>query len=153
MTATGHAIIGTSLAAIIPNPFIGIPVAILSHVFADAFPHWDTGTNMKKKSKTEFVIGSFIDLGLSFFLPFILSVYFFPQTSLLYIYSMVIAAQGFDWASAPYLFLDWKFPPFSWAISLQRTFDNKLDKPRGLIYQIIALLCIVTISVTIYQIS
>ncbi|MBP6882027.1 MAG: hypothetical protein KBC15_00545 [Candidatus Levybacteria bacterium] len=153
MTATGHAIIGTSLAAIIPNPLIGIPVAILSHVFADAFPHWDTGTNMKKKSKAEFVIGSFIDLGLSFFFPFILYVYLFPQTSLLYIYIMVIAAQGFDWASAPYLFLNWKFPPFSWAIYLQRTFDNKLDKPRGVIYQIIALICVITISASIYHLS
>lgn len=46
MTATGHAIMGTALAAAIPNPYLGIPIAILSHIACDAFPHWDTGTNM-----------------------------------------------------------------------------------------------------------
>lgn len=153
MTATGHAIIGTSLAAIIPNPLIGIPVAIFSHVLADAFPHWDTGTNMKKKSRAEFVIGSFIDLGISLFVPFILSVYLFPQTSLLYVYIMVIAAQGLDWASAPSVFLGWKFPPITWSNAIQKMFDNRLDKPKGIIYQVIALLAIIVISLALYRIS
>lgn len=153
VTATGHAIIGTSLAAIIPNPVIGIPVAILSHVFADAFPHWDTGTNMKKKSKAEFVIGSFIDLGISFFVPFILTAYLFPQTSLVYVYIMVIAAQGLDWVSAPSVFLGWKFPPITWSLTIQKMFDNRLDKPRGVIYQVVALVSIVTLSLVLYRIS
>lgn len=153
MTATGHAIIGTSLAAIIPNPLIGIPLAILSHIFADAFPHWDTGTNMKKKSKLEFVIGSFIDLGISFFVPFILAVYLFPQTSLLYVYIMVIAAQGLDWASAPSVFLGWKFAPITWSNAIQKMFDNRLDKPKGIIYQVVALVSIVALSLVVYRIS
>jgi len=75
MTATGHAVMGVALAAAIPNPWIGIPIAIISHIACDAFPHWDTGTNMqmnnKKSTKTRsrFVIESFIDLFLSFSLP------------------------------------------------------------------------------------
>jgi membrane-bound metal-dependent hydrolase YbcI (DUF457 family) len=47
MTATGHAIIGVAIAATIPNPFIAVPIAIGSHILADIFPHWDTGTNRK----------------------------------------------------------------------------------------------------------
>lgn len=141
MTATGHAAIGVALAAAIPNPFIGIPLAIISHIAADAFPHWDTGTNIKKnnprstKTRRRFVIESFIDLGISFILPILLITWLFPQLNVFYAYTMVIAAQGFDWASAPYVFLKWSFPPFTWISRLQKAFDHRLDKPWGIIGQ------------------
>lgn len=140
MTATGHALIGLALAAQIPNPLIGIPLAIVSHIAADAFPHWDTGTNMKKKSKMEFVIGSFVDLGLSLSLPFIILAFFFPTVSPIYTFFMIIAAQGFDWGTAPYIFLNWKFPPFTWFYDAQKHFDNRLDKPWGIIGQVAIIL-------------
>ncbi|MBI5044566.1 MAG: hypothetical protein HZC02_01440 [Candidatus Levybacteria bacterium] len=142
MTATGHALLGVALAAAIPNPLIGIPTAIISHVAADAFPHWDTGTNLKrnnpksKKTKLQFVIQSYIDLGVSFVLPYTVMQIFFPHLNILYGYSMIIAAQLFDWLAAPYIFLDWKFPPFSWVSSLQKMFDHRLDKPWGIIGQV-----------------
>lgn len=135
MTATGHALIGLALAAQIPNPVIGIPLAIISHIAADAFPHWDTGTNIKKKSKLKFVAGSFLDLGISFVLPFLLLFLFFPTLNPLYAFIMIIAAQGFDWGTAPYVFLKWQFPPFSWIYSAQKAFDHRLDKPWGVIGQ------------------
>ena len=50
MTATAHALIGASLAVKITNPYIGLPLAIASHFVADMIPHWDAGTNHKKKS-------------------------------------------------------------------------------------------------------
>lgn len=140
MTATGHAILGVSLAATISEPIIGIPLAIISHVAADAFPHWDTGTNMRKKSKEEFMIGSFIDVGFSLILPYFLFHYLFPSVSLVYGYTTVIAAQGLDWATAPYVFLKWQFPPFTWVYNLQKSFDHRLDKPWGIITQVSILL-------------
>jgi membrane-bound metal-dependent hydrolase YbcI (DUF457 family) len=136
MTATGHAFIGLALAAQISNPFIAIPLALISHIAADAFPHWDTGTNIKKKSRAVFVAGSFFDLGMSFVLPFITLFYFFPDLNPLYAFTMIIAAQGFDWATAPYVFLKWQFPPFSWAYRAQKSFDHRLDKPWGVIGQV-----------------
>lgn len=143
MTATGHAITGTVLAAIIPNPFIGIPVAILSHIACDAFPHWDTGTNMRKYPRRQFIIGSFVDLGISLIVPFFLITSLFPQTDLFYTYTMVISAQGMDWISAPYNFLRWNFPPFNTMHKFQKLFDNRLDKPWGIIAQVWVLLLLI----------
>lgn len=152
MTATGHALIGLALAASIPDPRIGIPIAILSHVACDAFPHWDTGTNMKsnkpssKKTRSQFIIQSFIDLGISFILPFILLITFFQTVNPIYAYIMIICAQGLDWVSAPRVFLRWNIPPFTWAYSLQGTFDHRLDKPWGIIGQVALVLCFLGIG-------
>jgi hypothetical protein len=143
MTATGHAIIGTVIAAKIGNPALAIPLAIVSHLAADAFPHWDTGTNRKKKSRKAFVYGSFVDLGLSFILPYALTTLLFPGTNIIYLYIVVIAAQAFDWLSAPYIFLKWEFPPFSWPYYFQIWFDNRLDKPWGVIGQAAVLLALI----------
>lgn len=146
MTATGHALIGLALAAQIPNPYIGIPVAIVSHIAADAFPHWDTGTNMKKKSREAFVVQSFLDLGISLTLPFLILFQFFPETSKWYALTMILAAQGFDWATAPIIFLKWKFPPFTWFQAAQRSFDHKLDKPWGIIGQVVIILFLLSLA-------
>lgn len=155
MTATGHALIGIALAAAIPNPWIGIPTAIISHIAADAFPHWDTGTNMpwnnpkSKKTKKRFVIESFIDLGISLVLPLILLMLLFPTVNIMYGYAMVIAAQGFDWGSAPYVFLKWRFAPFTWFIAAQKSFDHRLDKPWGIIGQAAIILILLSIALLV----
>ena len=144
MTATGHAIIGTVLAAQFTNPLVGIPIAIFSHLAADAFPHWDTGTNQKKKSHLAFWIHSLIDLFLSFVTPLFLIIYIAPETNLIYLYSMVFAAQFFDWITVPYAFFRWKSFPYNLAYKLQKPFDNRMDKPWGIIWQVIALLILIT---------
>lgn len=147
MTATGHAIIGTVIAAKIGNPALAIPIAIISHVAADLFPHWDTGTNKKLKSKKDFVIQSFTDLFLSYAVMLALLVFLFPETNKVYAFIIVIAAQGFDWASAPYSFLQIKNPPiFYWFYKLQKKFDNKLDKPWGMIGQAAVLAILVFLA-------
>ncbi|CAN5133418.1 hypothetical protein BH11PAT1_BH11PAT1_3870 [soil metagenome] len=143
MTATGHAVIGTVLASQITNPYIGIPVAILSHLAADSFPHWDTGTNYKKKPFHIFWIQSLIDLGASFVLPFFLISYLSPQPNLFYLYTMVISAQLLDWLAVPYVFLKLRFPPFSWLNNIQKPFDNRLDQPWGVILQVTILLVMI----------
>lgn len=147
MTATGHAVIGTVIAASIPNPVLAIPIAVASHIAADLFPHWDTGTNKKLKSRQEFVAESFADLGLSFVAPLLMVTFLFPETNLIYTYIMVIAAQGFDWASAPFVFLKIENPPiFKWFYRFQKSFDNRLDKPWGVIGQVAVLVALVVVA-------
>jgi hypothetical protein len=153
MTGTSHALVGLSLAALIPDPVIGIPIAIISHVACDAFPHWDTGTNMKsnkptsQKTRRRFVIESFIDLGVSFVLPLILLLTIFESLNPLYAYIMVISAQGLDWLSSPRVFLKWNLPPFTWAYSLQGKFDHRLDQPWGIVGQIAVVLFFISLAV------
>ena len=147
MTATGHAVIGVVIAATIPNPVIAIPLAVGSHVLADLFPHWDAGTNRNKKSKDRFAMEAVADVILSLAITFFMVIYLFPQTSLMYAYICVFAAQFFDWASAPYLFLKIKHPSiFEWFYNLQKHFDNRLDRPWGLIGQITFLILLVGIA-------
>lgn len=143
MTATGHAVIGVVIASKIGNPYIAIPVAILSHIAADAFPHWDTGTNRKKKSRLRFWIDSLIDLSVSLLLPLFLGPFLNPSTSLPYIYLIVISAQLLDWLTVPYLFLKINFQPFAWMQRFQLSFDNRLDKPWGIITQAAVLLILI----------
>lgn len=147
MTATGHAVIGVAIAAVFPDPIVAIPIALLSHVAADAFPHWDIGTNRSKKPKDRFVQEAVFDLILSYVVTFALVTFLFPQTNLIYAYAVVIAAQFLDWASAPYVFLKITKPPFFyWAYKFQKQFDNRLDKPWGIIGQISVLVALILIA-------
>lgn len=146
MTATGHAIIGTLIAAKIGNPALAIPIAIVSHIAADAFPHWDTGTNKKTKTKLRFFTDSFLDVLLSLLLPYIIIHFFFSKTNLGYTYIIVFFAQLLDWITAPYVFFNMKFPPFSWCYRFQKSFDNKLDKPWGIITQTALLLILIILA-------
>lgn len=146
MTATGHAIIGTVIAATISNPVIAIPLALVSHFAADAFPHWDAGTNIDKKSAKRFLSDTLVDVGLSFIISFVLLHFLFPQTSILYALVIILAAQFFDWGAAPYIFFDWKFPPFTWFVDIQKPFNNKMDLPWGMVYQVIFLFFLVAFA-------
>ncbi len=143
MTATGHAVIGTVIAAQISNPLIAIPLALVSHFAADAYPHWDTGTNQKKKSHAALWFHSLLDVIISYIVPFYLIMYLSPTTNLLYVYLLVFCAQFFDWVTAPYVFLHWKFFPFNIPYKLQQPFDNRMDKPWGIVLQVAVLLVLI----------
>lgn len=146
MTGTGHAVIGTVIAAKIGNPYLALPIAFLSHYAADAFPHWDTGTNQKQKTRIALWVQSVIDVGISLILPYFLIQFLNPTTNLLYVYLMVITAQLPDWGAAPYFFLNMKFPPFSWVYRSQLYFDNRLDQPWGVILQVGILVLLVGVA-------
>jgi hypothetical protein len=149
MTATGHAVIGVVIAATLPNPVIAVPIALGSHLLADLFPHWDAGTNRNKKSKNRFISEAAFDVVLSLVVTLLLVVFLFPQTNLLYAYMIVFFAQFFDWITAPYLFFKIEKPGiFKWFYVFQKKyFDNRLDKPWGVIGQIAVLVILVAIAV------
>ncbi|MBI2026167.1 MAG: hypothetical protein HYT06_02185 [Candidatus Levybacteria bacterium] len=146
MTATGHAIIGTVIAAKFSNPALAIPIAIGSHFLADAFPHWDTGYHRAHKSKAKFFIQTVIDVLVSFTLSFLIIVFLFPKTNLLYGFFIVLMAQLPDWLTAPYLFFDMKFFPFSYIYKFQKYFDHKLGMPWGVINQVAILTAVVILG-------
>lgn len=143
MTATGHALIGTIIAAKFTNPVIGIPLCILSHVVADSLPHWDIATHRREKTKTRLFLESGIDVTLGFAASFLLLHYFFPQTNLTYAFFCIIAAQMLDWITVPYLIFGIKEPIFYFAYKVQKSFDNKLDQPWGVVSQIAAIIFLV----------
>lgn len=143
MTATGHAIIGTVIAAKIGNPALAIPIALTSHVAADLFPHWDTATHWRTKGRYKLFRDSILDGLLAIFLMLFLVYYVFPGTDLFYTIVIVFFALLPDIGTAPYLFFGWKRPPFSWFYNFQKHFDNKLDKPWGIIGQAAILFLIV----------
>lgn len=144
MTATGHAIIGTVIAAKIGNPYLAIPLALISHFAADSFPHWDTGTNSKTKTKKQILFDSFIDVGVSFTITILLVNNVFPQTNLLYAFIIVLFSQLPDWLMAPYYF--WHIQSFEPFYKFQKIFDRKLDKPWGIINQAAILILLVIVA-------
>ncbi len=146
MTATGHALIGTVIAAKIGNPALAAPIALASHFAADVIPHWDTGLHRKENGKKKFLIQSSVDVALGFVASYILISLLFPSTDLLYAFFIIIIAQLPDWLTAPYLFFDMKFPPFSWSYRLQKAFDNPLGVPWGIINQVAAVIFIIALG-------
>ena len=71
MTATGHALVGTIIAARFQNPVVAIGLSFISHFACDILPHWDSGTNFKKKSHQRLVTETIIDVLISILLSFI----------------------------------------------------------------------------------
>ena len=149
MTATGHAVIGTVIAAKVADPALAIPLAILSHIVADYFPHWDIGIARAKKTQREFFAMGFYDVSVGFVLSYLLIQFFFPKTDLSYAFIMIIAAQFFDWITAPYLFFNWNFPPFIWFYKFQKKFDRPLDMPWGMIGQVAVLAALVLLAINL----
>jgi hypothetical protein len=146
MTATGHALIGTVIAAKIGNPALAIPIALASHFLADAIPHWDTGYHRNHKTKRNFFIESAADVAFSFVLSYLLITLFFPTTNLLYAFIIIITAQLPDWLTAPYLFFDIKFAPFCWIYKLQKFFDRSIGMPWGVVNQVTAVVAIIILG-------
>lgn len=139
MTATGHAIIGTIIAAKIGNPYLAIPLAFVSHIAADMIPHWDTATNIKTKGKHRVIVETLFDIALGFFLSWLVIIYFFPTTNLIYVIIMIFVSQSLDWLMAPYYFWNMQFPLFRLTYKFQKKFDNTMDGPWGIITQVVTL--------------
>ena len=141
MTATGHAIIGTVIAAKIGNPALAIPIAVASHIAADYFPHWDSATNAAKKGTKRVFRESIVDVLLGFIVSYILISFLFPGTNLLYAFIIVIAAQSLDWLMALYYFFGIK--QFKWAYKIGKATNIELKEPWGIINQIAVLILLV----------
>lgn len=137
MTATGHALIGVALAAQFSNPYIGIPIALASHILADYVPHWDAGTHGESKTKKQLRFEATADVLVGFVASYLLIMWLFPTLDLVYAFIMIIAAQGLDWGTAPYYFFGIKTIPFTWFHAISYSTNIRLDKPWGIVTQVI----------------
>jgi hypothetical protein len=133
MTATAHALIGATIVTKIENPFLALPVAILSHFSLDLIPHWDTITNSCQKPKIVILAQTALDVLLGFVLSWYLFFKIIPPLRLL---SGIFFAQLPDWLEAPYFFFKIKAFPFYQVRMLQVKLHNKLPLPWGLLTQV-----------------
>lgn len=147
MTATGHAIVGAAIAAKISNPWIGIPLAIVSHFVCDKIPHWDPMTDKTKPMKLV-IIQTVGDVLVGFALVWAIFISYLHAPNPVYTLIMSFAAQSPDWAEVPYSIFHYKAWPFYYNYKLQSWahdvfFDSRLKAPWGIITQIIVLVCVI----------
>ena len=133
MLELSHSLIGASLAKLIPNPYLGLPISLLSHFLADLVPHWDLRTRQLNRSKAQIIFLSLTDASIGFLISYLL---FYSTVPLWYLTIMIFTAQLPDWLEAPWHIFDWHFPPFSIIKKIQHFFHWKLDLPWGLIIQL-----------------
>ncbi|MEI6690888.1 MAG: hypothetical protein WCL07_04020 [bacterium] len=67
MLSISHAATGAFIAVKLGNPYLAIPLILLSHYVEDAIPHWDVGTGLTSGSKSarSALIGEVPDLLLA----------------------------------------------------------------------------------------
>jgi len=140
MLASSHALIGASLAQLIPNPVLGYPLAFGFHFLADLIPHWDFRTRQAQRPKLNTVFICLADAAIGFWLGWLIFKVTVPLT---YLFPMMFVSQLPDWLEGPYHIFDWDFPPFSSIKKLQSKLHQKLDLPWGLIWQILIVALIV----------
>lgn len=140
MTATAHALVGGALAAAIPNPLLGISLALLSHPLLDMIPHWDEGWGWRKKEKLRLFAECTIDLSAGIIATFVL---FGDGVPAWYLLACIGAAVLWDVLEAPYLILNWHFPPFNFFYKLQSGIQGKAALPWGIVTQVVTVALVV----------
>ncbi len=145
MLETPHVVVGAAIATIIPNPFLAIPLAFLSHFVLDMTPHWNPhiSTELKKygeiTQKSKNII--YIDLAISVIVGVFLASRALPDTGQF----LTIGASGFagilpDVIEAPYFFLHWKNKFLEKWLKFQKSIQNDVDPVYGLATQVITVL-------------
>lgn len=134
MTATAHALIGAAIAAKIVNPWLAIPLAIVSHIALDLVPHWDAGTNKRKKTLEKFRMEAVVDVLLGFLLSYVI---FWNRVDPVYMFIIIIASQLPDWLQVPTSMFNIKVPPFTWVYQLGHKTQTRMQLPWGLVTQIV----------------
>jgi hypothetical protein len=99
MTATAHALVSGAIAAAIPNPYISLPLAFISHFIMDAIPHWDFGTNWRSRSKSETGLVAILDTIIGFTVTYFV---FGGKVALPTLMAAASLGNLPDWLEAPY---------------------------------------------------
>ncbi|KKS41406.1 MAG: hypothetical protein UV61_C0008G0119 [Candidatus Gottesmanbacteria bacterium GW2011_GWB1_43_11] len=134
MTSISHALIGAAIAAKITDPVTAGTLAFITHFVCDAIPHWDWGTNWRKRPRA--VTGT---LAVSETLIALFGTYFIfnslvPSSSTLTI--TVLLSLLPDWLEAPYYLL-LPHPPkfFYYMYRFQSFVHERLQAPWGILTQ------------------
>lgn len=136
--------IGTVIAAKIGNPALAIPLALASHVALDLIPHWDTATNRKTKSRNRLFIDSIFDGLLALTLSYSIIALLFPTVNYAYALLIMFFAILPDILHAPYTFFGIK--QFKWAYDFGHWTNKTLDKPWGVITQIVTTAAVILLA-------
>ena len=99
MLATTHAIVAGTIAAHTQNPVTAISLSFFSHFVLDAIPHWDFGTDWRKRSKWMTGAIAIADTVMGF----VLGILLFKNVVPLPLLCIVIAVSMLpDWMEAPW---------------------------------------------------
>ena len=110
MLETPHVAVGAAIAAKIPNPYIAIPLALVSHLIMDQVPHWNPHSYTEIKTKGQISNNTkylaIVDVAISLGLGFYIASRFLPD----YKHAVVILAASFaavlpDVIKSPYFLL------------------------------------------------
>lgn len=130
MLETPHALVGIAIVSKIPNPFISLPLAFLSHFAVDMLPHW----NWRPDGRPFSLLGIVIDL----ILVEVATFYFASQSPL----ELTIIAASFlailpDLLEAPYIFFGLNSRFIKWLCDLQSSTQNRVPVTFGLATQLL----------------
>lgn len=143
MTATAHSLVGASIVKLAPNPYLAIPLAFISNFLLDMIPHWDTGTGWRGRPRIFTFFATSLDVMIGLFLSFLV---FRFQVSPFYLLAGIFAATLPDWLAAPYIFLAWDLPPFSWFYRFQSKIHARDGTVLGIVTQVVTVLPIVYLA-------
>jgi hypothetical protein len=99
MMATSHALVGAAIAASGIHPLLGAPLILASHFVMDTIPHWDFGTDWKKRSIAHTGMLAIGDTIFAFVITFLLFSWRLPP---LILFGAIVLANVPDWLEAPY---------------------------------------------------
>ena len=145
MLETPHVAVGAAIASKIPNPFIAIPLAFMSHFVMEKVPHWNPHlvTETKKygrptdRSVTIIILDVVLALGLGSFIAWrALPNIGHAITILLASFASVLP----DLIEAPYFFLKWRNKFLQSWLTFQKSIQVDTTPFWGVTTQIITIL-------------
>jgi len=136
MLVVTHALVGGFVSSKISNPVISSPLLVISHFLLDSIPHWDLGTEFRKRKKIiNFLLG-WVDLLGGIGICWLIFQKNSPFKPLLW--TGVFFSLLPDFLEFPALFLNWRFFPFDKLKLIHSYFFHRKAKfPQGLILQLI----------------
>ena len=99
MMATAHTLVAGAIAAKVGNPALALTLAFSSHFILDSIPHWDFGTNWRKRTKLATGTFAIIDTTIGFILAWVLFAGSVPPYLLL---GCLVLSVIPDWLEAPW---------------------------------------------------
>lgn len=102
MTATAHALVAGAILTRFQDPLAASLLAFGSHYIMDSIPHWDFGTNWRKRPKSITGLLAIADTLLAFTVAYIL---FAGKVGVVPITMVTVASLLPDWLETPWYIL------------------------------------------------
>jgi hypothetical protein len=99
MMATAHTLVAGAIAAKVGSPMLALPLALTSHFILDSIPHWDFGTNWRKRTKTVTGMFAIVDTVVGFTAAYLM--FHTRVPSIVLIPSLILSVLP-DWLEAPW---------------------------------------------------